>query len=452
MTRLPRLGPSGVHTHGGPSPSSLLGRVILLCALGAVAIATVVGLVALWPDAAKVAAVQADTQYVIPDASFESARVEAITEGCGTTAQGDTQISPGEGGVTACETADVTILTGPKAGQRTQVHLGGPYAGANISVGDRIELLSVPQSGPNGESGGTLESFFGVDRSQSLLVLLILFVMIVGLVAWLRGLLALLALAFSGVMVVAFVLPAVISGRPGLLVALVAAAATMFVVLYVAHGPSIRTSTALAGTLCGVAITALVAQLSIGAVRLSGYTDEASNVLSGLSGGFDFRGLLACGIVFAGLGVLNDVTITQASAVWELRAAGPGLSRRQLFWSSMRIGRDHIASTIYTIVFAYVGTSLSVLLLLYLYDLPAAQLLTFEDLAAEVVMTLCSAIGLVLAVPLTSAIAVLLAAAPRPGGAPPLEAPPSAPAPGERRRRRAPATPDELTRPLDWDF
>jgi len=428
--------------------------VILLAALGAVAIATVIGLLLLWPDAQKVADARDATQYAVPDATFESGRVDAITEGCGTPGQQLPSNTPGTSGANACVTADVTILTGPKAGLTTQVHLGGPYAGAGVAVGDTIQLLSVPNPGNpvvGDAGGGTLESFFGVDRGASLLVFFIVFVVIVGAIAWLRGLLAILALAFSGFMVVVFVLPAAISGRPGVLVALVAAAAIMFVVLYVAHGPSIRTSTALAGTLCGIAITALVAQLSVGAIRLTGYTDEAANVLSGLNADFDFRGLLICGIIFAGLGVLNDVTITQASAVWELRAAGPGLSRRQLFWSSMRIGRDHIASTIYTIVFAYVGTSLAVLLLLYLYDLPLIQLLTFEDLAAEIVMTLCSAIGLVLAVPITSGIAVLLATAPgsAPAGVPPG---PARPTLAERRRRQTSPVSNEMLRPLDWEF
>ena len=218
------------------------------------------------------------------------------------------------------------------------------------------------------------------------------------------------------------------------------------------------TSTALAGTLCGIGITALVAQLSVGAVRLSGFTDEAAGVLSGVSGGLDFRGVLTCAMIIAGLGVLNDVTITQSSSVWELRAAGPGLSRRRLFWSAMRIGRDHIASTIYTIVFAYVGTSLSVLLLLYLYDLPVLELLTFEDLAAEIVTTLCSAIGLVLAVPITTMIAVLLVPSmPRTAenvlGDERGERSAAAPI---RRRRAATepdrASPDEVWRPLDWEF
>lgn len=115
----------------------------------------------------------------------------------------------------------------------------------------------------------------------------------------------------------------------------------------------------------------------------------------------------------AGLGVLNDVTITQSSAVWEARAAAPSMGRRALFQSGMRIGRDHIASTIYTIVFAYAGAALPVLLLLFLYERPVLEMLQTESLSEEIVRTLASAIGLVLAVPVTTAIAALTVGAAR---------------------------------------
>jgi uncharacterized membrane protein len=187
----------------------------------------------------------------------------------------------------------------------------------------------------------------------------------------------------------------------------------MFVVLYLTHGVSLRTSTALAGTLAGVVITAFVGVIAVKSSRLSGITDEGGAILSSFIGDVSFQGLLTCAVIVAGLGVLNDVTITQASAVWELRGAAPDLSRRSLFTSGMRIGRDHIASTIYTIVFAYAGTALSVLLLLFLYDRPILDLLSTEDIAEEITRTLASAIGLVLAVPTTTAIAVAMVT-PRP--------------------------------------
>ena len=209
-----------------------------------------------------------------------------------------------------------------------------------------------------------------------------------------------------------FMLPALLSGSSGMAVSLVGSAAIMFVVLYLAHGPSARTSAALGGTLLGVGVTALVGQLAINGANLSGFGDEGAAMLSAFAGSLSFQGIYTCALVVAGLGVLNDVTITQSSAVWELREAGPQLTRRELFTSGMRIGRDHIASTIYTIVFAYAGSALAVLMLLSLYDRPLFDVLTSETLAEEIVRTLASGIGLVLAVPITTAIAVATVAGP----------------------------------------
>ncbi len=234
-----------------------------------------------------------------------------------------------------------------------------------------------------------------------------LFVVVVGLIARWRGLLALVGLAFGGLVLVKFMLPALVGGESGLVVALVGCSAIMFVVLYLAHGLSVRTSTALAGTLFGVGITAGLGVLAVDGARLSGVADDEGATLAAFIQTMDPKDLLTCAIIVAGLGVLNDVTITQSSAVWELRAAAPRLGRRELFHSGMRIGRDHIASTIYTIVFAYAGAALPVLLLLFLYERPVLDMLQTESISEEIVRTLASAIGLVLAVPVTTLIAAL---------------------------------------------
>jgi uncharacterized membrane protein len=182
----------------------------------------------------------------------------------------------------------------------------------------------------------------------------------------------------------------------------------MFVVLYSTHGASLRTSTALAGTLAGICLTAGISVVSIGHSHLTGIADETGGFVSTFAGGLDFQGLLACGVILAGLGVLNDVTITQASSVWEIRAASPTMTRRGLFVSAMRIGRDHIASTIYTIAFAYAGASLAVLMLLTIYHRPLSQLISSESLAEEIARTMVTSIGLILAVPITTAIATMV--------------------------------------------
>jgi len=277
---------------------------------------------------------------------------------------------------------------------------------AGLAPGDSIELMRIPSAADEPSSF----SYFGVDRNTSLWVLVVLFVAVVAAVTRLRGLLALVGLCFGGLVLVKFMLPALLAGESGLGVALVGSAAIMYVVLYLAHGPSLRTSTAVAGTLLGVVIIAFIGVIAVKAARLSGISDDNSAFLTAFVGDVSFQGLLTCAIIVAGLGVLNDVTITQSSSVWELRAAAPDLSRVQLFSSAMRIGRDHIASTIYTIVFAYAGTALPVLLLMFLYDRPVLELLSTEDIAAEVVRTMASAIGLVLAVPVTTAIAALTVA------------------------------------------
>jgi uncharacterized membrane protein len=298
------------------------------------------------------------------------------------------------------------VLEGAGKDERAEVSVPPEVTSSGVGRGDHVELVRTP--GKNGEPA--TYSFSSVRRSVPLLWLTLLFVVVVLAVAGLRGAMAVVGLVVSGATLYYFLLPALISGKPGLAVACVSASAIMFVVLYSTHGLSLRTSTALAGTLVGIGLTAAVGTVAIGGAHLTGIADETGGTLSSFTGrGLDFQGLLACSMVLAGLGVLNDVTITQASSVWELRAAAPQASRREVFAGAMRIGRDHIASTIYTIVFAYAGAALVVLMLLYVYDRNLLDLASTESLAEELARTLTSAIGLILAVPLTTAIAALIA-------------------------------------------
>jgi uncharacterized membrane protein len=381
-------------------------RAILLAALALAGLAAIVGLVALWPDGGRVDELRAGAVFAAPGTTFPEAVVDKVEPPCPQDSNAGAQPDPS---APKCGRIQATVASG--AGQGTKVHVSVPpqVSDSGLSAGDRIRLLS-PRVG-QGEPPAY--SYFGTERSGSLWVLAIAFAVVVVAVARLRGLFAILGLAFSGLVIWKFALPALLVGESGVLVALVAATAIMFVVLYTTHGFSIRTSAALAGTLAGVGITAAIGILSVHATHLTGVDDESGSVLTSFVGDVSFQDLLTCAIIIAGLGVLNDVTITQASAVWELRGAAPDLSRRQLFTRGMRIGRDHIASTIYTIVFAYAGTALTVLLVIELYDRPLVDLLATEEIGQEVVRALVSSIGLVLAVPLTTAIAVLTVPAAR---------------------------------------
>lgn len=398
---------SHAHRHGPSSVDVARGPVtVLLAFLAAAAIATLVGVVALWPDAHAVDRLRDQAQYAAPGVSFQKATVQSVERSCpaGSDAGGSTV--PGD--APSCGRISAVLQDGPDAGSTQEVGVSTAVADSGLAAGDAVRLVRIP--GVNGEKA--TYAFDDVIRLRPLWILTALFVLVVAAVARVRGLLALVGLGVGGLVLLKFVLPALTSGSSGIAVALVGSAAIMFVVLYLAHGPSVRTSAALAGTLLGVGVTALVGQLAVRGASLSGFADESSGLLSAFAGNLSFQGLFTCALVVAGLGVLNDVTITQASAVWELREAGPELTRRSLFTSAMRIGRDHIASTIYTVVFAYAGSALAVLLLLSLYDRPVLELLSTESIA-KVVRTLASGIGLVLAVPITTAIAALTVVGPR---------------------------------------
>ncbi|GAB3811095.1 YibE/F family protein [Tessaracoccus terricola] len=367
-------------------------RNALVGFLVAVGVLAVAGLIWLWPSQAEMDQAIVPV-YDAPGVSYEHGTITSVEQGCET--------MEGSGSEAPCQTAHVEMSTGEESGQTITIELLGPQAQAGLRAGDSIEVARIAtETGP-------IYSYSGTNRLPVLITLAVLFVICVVAVARWKGLFAIIGLGVAAYVLMGFMLPALIVGKPGMAVALAGSTAIMFVVLYVAHGVSIRTSTALAGTLLGLAVTTGLGMLAVGAARLSGFADEAEYDLAQLVGGLNFQELLMVGIIIGGLGVLNDVTITQSSAVWELRGAAPEWTRRKVFAAGMRIGRDHIASTIYTIVFAYAGSALAVLLLLYFTNRDTLALFGVEMFAGEVVRTLASAIGLVLSVPITTGIAAL---------------------------------------------
>jgi uncharacterized membrane protein len=422
------------HAHGSHDTDakvtvSTLARVGLTLFLVLAAAATVFGVVRYWPGDARTPNQVRTTDFAAPGVTFPVAEVQKVLPLCeGADAGTGAKPAEGQGGdvvgsdaTCGAITVQLEQPTATSGDVRPIVSVSVPPAisTSGLRDGDTVQLLRIPAQDDQPEA----YSFLQVQRGAPLSLMLALFLVVVAVVARWRGLLALVGLGFGGLVVVKFMLPALLDGQSGLLVALIGSSAIMFVVLYLAHGLSVRTSTALAGTLFGVGITAGLGLVAVDLARLSGVADDEGATLASFVTTMSPQELLTCAIIVAGLGVLNDVTITQSSAVWELRAAAPDMGRRDLFHSGMRIGRDHIASTIYTIVFAYAGAALPVLLLLFLYDRPVLDLLQTESMSEEIVRTLASAIGLVLAVPVTTAIAALTVG--------PAKAPRAAPNGGE---------------------
>jgi uncharacterized membrane protein len=290
----------------------------------------------------------------------------------------------------------------------------GPYVGELASIeestldgflaeGDDILVISFAT-----ESGRPAFSFYDYQRGNAMMWLLALFVVAVLLLGRWRGLGAIGGLAFSLLVIVAFTLPAILDGSNSLAVALVTASLIAFAALFLAHGVGLATAVALVATFASLVITAVLAWAFVGATHLTGLADDTSVMLSGIGGGIDARGILLAGIVIGALGVLDDVTVTQVSAVWELKRVQPELSLHELVAPALRIGRDHISSTVNTLFLAYAGAALPLLLFFTEAGQDFRGVVTRELVAAEVVRALVGSIGLVTSVPIATWLAALV--------------------------------------------
>lgn len=272
-----------------------------------------------------------------------------------------------------------------------------------LHEGDEVVLLDVPTS-----PDPYRYTFVDFQRTIPLLWLLAGFVVVVvGFGRW-QGVRALGGLVASGLVLVAFAVPALLRAESALLVALSAAVVIAFVALYLAHGVNPGTTVALAGTLLSLGVTTALAFVAAEAAHFTGLFDENARTLRVTAEALDLRGLLVAGIVVGALGVLDDVTVSQVSTVAALRRANPAMGPADLSREALRVGRDHVASTVNTLVLAYAGAALPLLLLFAQGAMPLHRLVTGEIVSVEIVRMLVGSIGLVLAVPITTGLAALV--------------------------------------------
>jgi uncharacterized membrane protein len=374
----------GLHhdTPAPPLPRRLL--AVLAGLVAAVAVAVVVGLALLWPSSAP----------TVPAGPLELVDAEVVS----------VALAPCQGSAPAdgidCAVVEADVTSGVAAGRTVSVQLF-PGSGPEVRPGDQVRLAH--------DVVADVFVFVDLDRGRLVGWLTVAFVVaVIALSRW-RGVGALAGLAMSVAMLVVFVVPALLDGQPPLAVALVATAGLAIVTIYLAHGVSVRSTTAVLATLVALGLTGLLSVVTLGAARFTGLADEAAVALVGL-GDIDPAGLLLAGIVIGALGVLDDVTVTQVSAVWELRAAGH-TDRRKLFAAALRIGRDHVSSAVNTLALAYVGAALPLLLLFRQTGQSFTTVAAGEVVAVEIVRTLVGSLGLVAAVPVATALAAVLATA-----------------------------------------
>ena len=272
-----------------------------------------------------------------------------------------------------------------------------------LDVGDEIQVVYFDDV-----SGERVFALYDYQRDNPLLLLCAIFVAsVLALGRW-RGLGALVGLAASLLVIVAFTLPAILAGSDAVLVAVVTSSAIAFVALFMAHGLELATAVALIATLASLVLTTVLVWIFVIASHLTGFIDDSSFLLAGLATDVDPRGILLAGIVIGALGVLDDVTVTQVSAVWQLKLVQPELTMSELIRPALRIGRDHISSTVNTLLLAYAGTSLPLLLLFVEANQGFSNVISREIVATEVVRTLVGSIGLVASVPIATWLAALV--------------------------------------------
>ncbi|MEU6928010.1 YibE/F family protein [Streptomyces sp. NPDC046385] len=418
-------GHAHTHSHGPAAPVSRHLRKVIAAVLIPFGAAVLIGLAVLWPGGAPAH----ERTGVGFDRQTEQGRVVAVAHvDCKdvNVAQappaGDASTAPGSD-TRQCEKATIEVTSGPHKG-RTFTEIVQPDAPRQLDDGQGVVVAYAPDAPRELQYSVT-----DVNRKLPLAVLAGIFALVVVVVGRMRGVMALIALVVSFMVLTFFILPAILQGSNPLVVAIVGASAIMLIALYMCHGLSARTSVAVLGTLVSLLLIGLFGSLFIGWASLTGNTDDNTGLIHGLYPNIDMSGLLLASVIIGSLGVLDDVTVTQTSAVWELHQADPRMGPRGLYRAGIRIGRDHIASVVNTLVLAYAGAALPLLLLFSIAQSSMGTVANSELVAEEIVRTLIGSIGLVASVPVTTALAALVVSADRPASTQ------QRPGRGGRRRR-----------------
>jgi uncharacterized membrane protein len=378
---------------GGPGAlrATRSGRV-LLGAAALLLVATVVGLVTLWPGARP----SHGPSQALGGATLPATVVRTIDRRC-----------PGPVDQ-RCRAIDVRLRAGADRGRTTRITLGPVGSVATLGRGDTVRVQ--PTGAPAGTEGAERYAFADVDRHRALLWLTLAFAALVVVLARWRGLLALVGFALSLLLVTRFLVPAILAGSPPLLVALVGSLAVMFVTLGLTYGVAPASLAAALGIGATLGLAAVLAHTWVAVAHLDGRGSEISVLLREQNAGLSLQGVVLAGMVVGALGVLADTGVTQASAVMALRRANPQLRARAVYREAFAVGRDHLTATIHTLVLAYVGASLPLMLILSSANVPVGDALNVQDVAEPIVATLVGSIALLASVPLTTGLAALLVA------------------------------------------
>jgi uncharacterized membrane protein len=365
-----------------PAGRTLVGLVATVAAL------TVIGLAVLWPHG-RVGERAPSLPPTIP------AHVDTVRE-------------------IACDTPtpqrcrEIALRVGR---ERSTLNLGPVASAPEVSPDETVRVTAVPRTaGVPTPRGAERYSFAGVERRDSIVLALVaVAVLALVLLRW-RGLLATIGVGLSLLLLLKFVVPALLDGRPAVLVALVGSLAVMFVTVTLTNGLGAQTMAAALGISATLVLACGLAAAGVQLASLDGRSDDLTLVLGQQNGGVSLTGVVLAGMIIGALGVLADTAVTQASAVMALRRADPELSGRALYRAALAVGRDHLSATIHTLVLAYAGAALPLLLIITDSRVTTTDALNDQAIAEPAIATAVGCIALIAAVPLTTGLAAALVA------------------------------------------
>ena len=275
-------------------------------------------------------------------------------------------------------------------------------SGRKYGEGDKVVIMySVDFEG---------EDYFYITdyvRRDALVTLFIIFAVVAIVVGGKWGLASLVGMGVSMLVIFKFILPRIVAGSDPVWTAIGGSMFIIPVTFYLSHGIKRKTHIAAVGTLITLVITGILAAVAVEAAKLTGFaSEEAGFLFYQQEGLINIKGLLLAGMIIGTLGILDDITISQASVVEELKGVGKKLKSAEVFTRALRVGRDHIASLVNTLVLVYTGAALPLLLLFQNNSAPFIDVINIEVVAEEIVRMLVGSIGLILAVPITTALAV----------------------------------------------
>lgn len=301
---------------------------------------------------------------------------------------------------------ELLVTKGSLTGKKIYVE-NGDVALANskkYEVGDRLLVTFT-------KDADGVDFFYIMDyyRADSILKLFIIFVILAVLVAGWKGASSVVGMGLSFVVIFKFIIPRILDGADPIFVSVLGACLIIPVSFYMSHGFSKKTTVAIVGTIISLILTGVLAGVFVDVLKISGFASEEAGFLSvEMGGNINMKGILLAGMVVSALGILDDITISQASIAYQLKKANPELGWVELNKEAMEVGRDHIASMVNSLVLVYAGASLPLLLLFVNNPHPFSEIINYEIVADEIVRTLVGSIGLILAVPITTVIASMV--------------------------------------------